>query len=367
MAIRARIYLMRQNRPNRCAAAALVTCCLALAGWVAPPCPAADPSPDQDREAAADQPTTFEKVWYRTGKKRGLMGSSAVGALTVTPTEIRIDTRKKEIAIALDSIDTISFGKMRGDVDTDWIVLEIIEGESRTLVGLRDGRKFGYGQQTERLYELILDAIKRAGAAQYDVPEGYRAYDRLQAQFTLTVPQDWTAYPRSLIEVDGLALWGEIVFVPQSSVPDSAVSAEERQQLRKKALAAVDDGSSGAFYVDRREALRGMRCEGFSEKARATLLRWAEEDPLFAAGRGSEESTRTETVVIDDCNGLRIVRRSRQPGQEERILDLRAVSDDETVYVFGLRSREGRYAEDLERFDTAVRSVRFSVARSRAR
>jgi hypothetical protein len=354
---------MRGSHSVRRAAAALATVCLVLAGWGALPCLGSEDPLDQDRDADTAQPTTFKKVWYRTEKKRGVMGASAVGELTVTPTEIRIDTRKKEITIPLDSIETISFGKMRGDVDTDWIVLEIVVDESSRLVGLRDGRKFGYGQRTEQLYELILAGVKQAGAAQYDVPEGYQAYDRLQAQFTLTVPLGWTAYPRSLIEVDGLALWGEIVFVPHSQVPDKDVSAEDRQELRRQSLAAVDDGSSGAFYVDRREALRGMRCEGFSEKAMARLLEWAVQDPLFAGGRGSEESTRTEPAIIDDCNGLRIVRRSKQVDQEELILDLRAVSDDETVFVFGLRSRAGRYEEDLKRFDTAVGSVRFSVAR----
>ena len=95
----------------------------------------------------------------------------------------------------------------------------------------------------------------------------------------------------------------------------------------------------------------------------AKLLDWTARDPLFAEGRGSEESTRTEPVIIHDCSGLRIVRRSRQSDEEQLILDLRAVSDDETVFLFGLRSRAGRYEEDLQRFDTAVRSVRFSVAR----
>jgi hypothetical protein len=307
---------------------------------------------------------TYKRVWYRTGKKRGLVGASMTGELTVTVSELTLVTRKRQVVIPMSALRTISFGRMRGDVDTFWIVLEVVRDDTTQLVGLRDGRKFGYGQKTEEIYDGILERVRQAGAAQYDVPEGYRTYDRLDEQFTLAIPVGWRSYARSLVETGGRAPWGEIVFLPESMTPGDEPSPDERQRIWRQALEEADDGSAGALFVDRREAVRGMRCEGFSEKAAARLLEWAAEDPLFEAGRGSEESTRTEPLVIDDCSGLRIVRRSRRAGEEERVLDLRAVSDDETVYLFGLRSRAGRHEREVEMLDTAARSVRFSVARN---
>ena len=39
-----------------------------------------------------------------------------------------------------------------------------------------------------------------------------------------------------------------------------------------------------------------------------------------------------------------------------------AVAPGETLYVFGLRTLDQRYASDLETFDTALSTVKFSVA-----
>ena len=60
---------------------------------------------------------------------------------------------------------------------------------------------------------------------------------------------------------------------------------------------------------------------------------------------------------------MRVLKRVREPDGTELVLDLRAASDDDTVFLFGLRSRAGRFESDLETFEAVMRSVRFSVAR----
>lgn len=322
-----------------------------------------EPPPPAGRSEAVRLPVTFDKVWFRTGKKRGWGGAGLTGALTISETELHLSSHKRDVSVPLDSILRVSYGKMRGDVDTDWIVMSVLEEGERRLIGFRDGRKFGYGQQTDEIRETIMAVIRQAGAAQYGVPEGFRAYDELDEQFTMAIPLGWSVYHRTLIATGQHGFRGEAIFSREPVVSETERDPERREELRRQALRAIDDGEAGAFFVDRREAPRGMRCEGFTEKGMARLQQWVAEDPLFDEGRGVDESVRTEPVVIDGCSGLRIVRHSRRPEGVERVLDLRVVSDDEIVFLIGLRSRAGRYEEDLEPFETAVRSVRLSVAR----
>jgi hypothetical protein len=252
---------------------------------------------------------------------------------------------------------------MRGDVDTDWVVMTVIDESGKRLVGLRDGRKLGYGQHSDEIYNAILFAVRHAGAAQYEVPEGFRTYDELDGQFTMGIPVEWSISHRTLIATEESGYWGEVIFSDEPVVSDAGPDVELREKQRREALRAIDDGESGAIFVDRREALRGMRCEGFSEKAIASLEQWASEDPLFDQGRGVEESRRTEPTIIDGCTGVRIVWRRRLPEQAERVLDLRVIADEKIVFLFGLRTQSDRYDEDLVVFQKAVASVRLSVAR----
>lgn len=354
--------LRRAPRFRRDAALA----CLAALAWAAAGAAggaaSAERPPDEGSQSVRP-PVTFEKVWLKTGKKRGRGTSRMTGDLTLTEAELTFSSRKRDVTIPLESIHRLSYGKMRGDVDTDWIVLAILEDGQRRLVGLRDGRKLGYGQQTDLIYDTILDLIRRAGVAQYDVPEGFRVYDRLDDQFTMAIPAGWTVYHRTLVDTGQYGVWGEAVFSPEPVISEAEPEPVEREELRQRMLRAIDDGEAGAFFVDRREARRGMLCEGLSEKAMDRLQQWVTDDPLFDQGRGVEESIRTEPIVIDGCKGLRIVRQSRRPDQAQRVLDLRVVSDDEIVFLFGLRSQADRYESDLALFETAVGSVRLSVAR----
>jgi hypothetical protein len=338
---------------------------LALAWSAGGPIPvfAADAESKESASAEPVFPQTIERVWYRSEETRKRGGGRRTGDLTISGDGLTFSARRGETRLSLDSIHRISYGKMRGDVNTDWVVLVVTDGESRHLVGIRDGRKFGYGTRTRQIYETLLAAVRRYGAAQYRVPDGFETYDELDHQFTIAIPEGWSSYHRSLVEVDGRAMWGEVLFMPGSAPKPSTIRLEGKGYVLQRSLNAVLSGENGGFFVDRREAQSGMSCEGFTEKARNRLLMDATEDPLFPEDGGKEESTRTEPIVVDGCHGLRILRRSRQPGEPERVLDRVAVCRGETLYFFGLRSRADRYEADRKVYETSLASVRFSVAR----
>jgi hypothetical protein len=62
------------------------------------------------------------------------------------------------------------------------------------------------------------------------------------------------------------------------------------------------------------------------------------------------------------CEGLRLVGRGRRNDGTAVVLDARAVSDGETLFVFVLRSVADDYESRLRAFDKVLATFRFSVA-----
>jgi len=336
---------------------------LAAASWLFQPAVADGATRFAEPIETLNLPLTIERVWYRKGTSYGFSGGRKSGDLTIDETALTLTTRKGALTIPIETLHTISHGKMRGDVNTDWIVIALNEEQGRRLIGLRDGRKFGYGQRTAEIYETLLAAARQLGVAQYRVPEGFETYDRMAGQYLLALPKGWSIHPRELTEIGDQAIWGALVFSPRPLAPDPALPPKQREAALRAAMELVDSGRSGAIFMQRHKAQGGMRCKGFTDKAVEELLHWAGQDRVFAGSRGVEESTRTEEAMVDGCAGLRIVKRMRRQDGTELVLDLRAVSDDDTVFLLGLRSRADRYESDLATFDAVMGTVRFSVAR----
>lgn len=341
-------------------AAALVSC-LVTAATGAEPAPAQAVQP----KASATAPKTIEKVWYRNEKRSGLGNPfHFAGDLTLGERSLQLKARKKTITIPMEAIHVLSFGKMEGDVDTDWAVLGLKAAGGVRRVGFRDGRKLGYGQRTEEIYESIRQALKQAGAAQYQVPAGYRTYEALESQLTLAMPQDWTGYILSLVMSEERAPWGTIIFSaePILSVERSA-AGELKSQENPQALQRVLAGGMPAFFLEREPAAKGTTCKGLSQEALSKLMERAERDAALGDGGTWLEPPRSEQASMDGCSAVRIQGRCRRADGHEVRLDLRAVAHGDTLYLFGLRAP----AEDdklyREPFETAMASVRFSVAR----
>ncbi len=106
-----------------------------------------------------------------------------------------------------------------------------------------------------------------------------------------------------------------------------------------------------------------MTCNGFSKPAERKLVEWVEQDPPFAAAREILEGPVMEPLPLGDCIARRLRARVRDATGAEILLDVRAVSDDRTVFLFILRSRPADHSDALARFDRTVASFQRSVAR----
>jgi hypothetical protein len=325
-----------------------------LAFWLLLASATGDPAAGDTDDAVEDSiqlPMTLEQVWYRPGKRRGVGGAKHTGDLTLTRDSIYFTTNRKEIVIPMTAIHVASFGKMRGDVDTDWLVLSIDQPGLPSLLGLRDGRRFGYGQQTHKVRRAVMAALRLAGAGQFDVPEGFVAFDGMDRQFTLAHPTDWSTHPVLLIETDDGSLWGKTLVTAQ---PIDEGGGD---------LTRFDAGELLGFFIDTRKLVTGMSCDGFSKKGREKLLEWIREIAVPQAGDESPEGPAVEMIAIDRCSGLKFVIRGRGTDGNDRVLDVRAVAERDNLVLIGLPSLAEEYEERLKTFDKVVSSFRLSVAR----
>ncbi len=302
-------------------------------------------------------PVTIEEVWYRSYKKRSIGRPYSVsGNLIVSADTIEIVNKKKRVTIKMDDVRIVSYGKMRGDVDTDWAVLGLGEPGSNRIIGIRDGKRMGYGGRTRSIYETVLGGARQAAAGQFRVPDGFRLYEELMDFCTLAVPQDWTSYLESLVFVGDGTPWGRILFSAESirrierKEDGSPLMVEDR-----KILSQVNAGELPAFYVERRPSGRGMSCDGFTEKAERRLLADLGRDP----GGPEADGLTVTPIIIDGCSGLSV--RGRSAAAVE--VEIRAVAKRDTLYLFGMRASPDQFDSRLGQFETAVSTVKFSAAR----
>jgi hypothetical protein len=310
---------------------------------------------EETAQEAIQLPKTLEQVWYRPGHRRGFGGAKHTGDLTLTADTIYFTTKRKEIIIPMKAIRVASFGKMRGDVDTDWLVLSIEHPGLPKLLGLRDGRRFGYGQQTEQLRKTVMAALRLAPAAQFDVPEGYAVFEGMDRQFMMAFPVDWSTHPVLLVETEDGSLWGKTLVTAQPI-------DESGDDVR-----SFDRGELPGFFIDTRELVKGMSCKGFSKQGRKTLLDWIAEVAIPGSLTASRAEPPAEPVVesidMDRCMGLRVLFRGAGADGIERVLDVRAVADSDNIILLGLPSLAAEYDQRLNTFEKVVSSFRLAVAK----
>ncbi|MCP3981261.1 MAG: hypothetical protein GY716_18325 [bacterium] len=336
---------------------------LLLLAIVAPAAVAAPPVAEASSgEEALRLPHTVERVWYRTDDKRTAKGRQFAGDLTLTEDGIEIDGKKGQAFLPAESIRFVSHGTMRGDVNTVWTVLSMQRPGSTWVVGLKDGRKLGFGDRTAEIYDLLRRYTRQLGVGPYVVPPGHVAYDRLDRQFAFAHPEDWYPFHRTLVEIDEGTRWGTMIFAAEKIDPPSAREAEEVSERRRQVLKRVDRGEVAAFFVDRRAVEKGMDCDGLSAGARKRLLEYAAEKNLLGKHAAALDAAAGTDSTAGGCAAVGFVGTSG-----EHSVELVAVTDGVTLMLFGSSVRSEIAGQVRDPLDTALSSLFFAAASKKMR
>jgi len=308
---------------------------------------------EQKDDSRIDLPLTIEKLWFQSGGKR------RQGYLMISDEGLEFTARKRTFSIPLERIQFISFGTMKGDVDTEWILLTVGVTPPFDLVGLRDGKKWGFGGRTDEIYGNLRAAIRQLSAAQYSVVPGHKVYEDPGQGFALGIPEDWHVYVESLVVVSDRSPWGTTIVSEQpirsvEKKPDGKVESRDDLEL----LDAILAGESQGFFIERGPAGRGVGCEGISNKGRERLIARAEEDIVFGENYDTLDPPSASPITVSGCDGLRIVGRSRRADGAEVILDLVATAQGDSLFLFGLRALAPNYDEYRRIFDDSITTLK---------
>jgi hypothetical protein len=305
-------------------------------------------------------PRTIDRVWYRSTTPKGGLGGKREGDLRITADTLELSSNKEELVVPLGSVRMISYGPLGSDVDTEWVVIGLEREGERSRLGLRDGSRLGYGGRTPEIYDALVRVARERGLGQYSAPEGFAPYARIARQVALAVPQEFHALQHGLAVLRELNVTGTVVFSP--AIPQGTEGSGIPEPERVQALASVTHATAPAWILDIREAKRGMRCSGFTESGRAELQGWIAEHELL--GRGLVGPAGLEPTAVDRCAGVRGTWHAAA-GAEPIVVDVRAASDDEFVYVLALRTHADREADERRTFEQGLGTLRFAVARAR--
>jgi hypothetical protein len=309
------------------------------------------PSGAAEAAKARAFPVTFDRVWFRTGAPKVFGGPQQKGFLTINTSTIELVGRKRSLVWPLPTLRMVSLGRLAGDVDPQWVVVDLDGREGPMRVGLRDGRRFGWGGRTEEIYDAMREAARIAGTAQFAAPAGFEPYAELDFQFALPIPAGWSTHHQSVVGVEGRALHGTVVITPEPLVEKGGAPDQ-----RARAAARVGAGEITAWIVTRRLSPSGFNCDHPPGNLVARLREWIGDEPTLADGvdLGGAEA---EPTTLGGCSGSRMLARGA------RVLDLRAVSDGATVFLVGLRTTAESYEMERTRFETGLAGFKLALTR----
>lgn len=312
-------------------------------------------------------PHTIDKVWYRADTQHGSFGPKHEGDLRITTEALELSAPKAELVLPLAALRMISYGPLGTDFDTDWVVIGTERDGTHGRVGLRDGSRMGYGARTPQLFDTLMRVARERGLAQFAAPAGFVPYTRFDRQLALVVPEGFHPLQHGIVAIREATVTGTVVFsseVPAGRLEDGGGLSDE---ARAEVIRRIARAESPAWVLAIREAKRGMRCSGFRDKGLAELRAWIDEHELLGRDLSGPEPSALVPVSIDRCSGLRGTWQGTLEGRLPVAVDVRAVSDDEFVYVLALRSRAEREAAVEETFQHGVGSLRFAVARKQSK
>ena len=270
-------------------------------------------------------PQTVARVWMKTPVKK------LTGDLILTHDGIEFDSDKRRVFLAYDSVDVLTLGPLKGDVDTEWAVLRVIEDGLYRRYAIRDGRRLGYGTRTMELYELLRSVLSLKHAGQFRAAEGYVPFTLFDLQFATEYPGEWEITHRVLIEADGGRFYGTAVVAPDAVSPAST------------------EIPPGAFLLHRRPAERDMTCAGFGKKGLQSLV-----DLLAELGHPGLDAEGWTAAPLGGCAGLRRQVAGHKPAV------FHAATDGETLVVLELPVSSPPDASRRAPFEHAVSAFKFA-------
>lgn len=310
-------------------------------------------------EPSVQLPITFNKVWFREQKRKGLAKLKVFkhnGFLTVTEDGFDFVGGKNSYFFPLEDIEMLSLGTMGNDVNTDWVVLSIRQEGTTRIVGMRDGHAWGYGNETLTIYRRLHQALKQLGAGPYASAEGYVPYDRLRHQLVLDYPEGWTAFVVRSVYVGEGAAYGRVVFSPRD------VDSLTEEMKEQRGLPEIEAGRELAILFDRAETTSGMDCDKLKPDAREAILERVGRYPLFEGDVTVLEAPTVEETTVAGCNALRITARVRHADGVESILDARVFANRRTLFTLGARAPADRAEQATETVDAMVDSILLPLA-----
>ena len=178
----------------------------------------------------------------------------------------------------------------------------------------------------------------------------------VDGQFSLALPAGWSVYDQAAAVQGRPSPTGVIVFSAESLVTPGQSAADVA------ALARVDRGELPSFIVDRQKAERGMSCAKLSTTAIYNVGTKLNKDPVLSATRRhfAAMAPRHEDITLGGCRGARfLLEANKDDPAKHWIIDVRAISDGQVLYLFGLRNPAEQYRHNIGFFEAALVTLSF--------
>lgn len=205
---------------------------------------------------------------------------------------------------------------------------------------------------------IILAVLASLFAARADLAAGV---EEVQDQFTIVLPEGWTVYDQTAALTERPSLHGMVFF---SAEPVLSPGEKMPSPDGSGAFLRVITGDIPSFFVDRHPAGRGMSCSKLTRNARSEIELMVGRSSIFGGlARQMLLPKRPHTSLIElaGCQALKLEGRGRVgPKKTEWILDVRAVSDGKTLYLFSLRNTADNFSRNLGAYEAALATLRLS-------
>lgn len=188
-------------------------------------------------------------------------------------------------------------------------------------------------------------------------------YSGMKDQFELALPKGWSVYDQGMVLSSKPSKTGLPVVFCSEPIDGKAMLSGDRRAVEKVAdqLASVETGALAGFILDRLPAKQGMSCHGFDATAQKMLLDLMGTEPMFGPGRITRGKPHAEPLVIGGCQGLRIKGKGTARTGDGRSLDVFAVSDGETLFLFKLENLDEHYPKNIDTFERIMSTLRLTA------